>query len=403
MFDYKKILMDNEKIFEDSEKEREQLNKQFNELDETYTNIMNGIKIHEYMKKNKLENPVSYKVVTYNNNKYIVCKIMRNKYEKLFVVDYDDRHNVINQKWYMTSANYIGKFIRINGDKHTLLLHNYVMGKYTFNGIGQDSIYDHINRIPFDNRKANLRFFSTSNNMSNVPRKKRKVTLPINCKIDCNELPVCVWYRKALPQGKGHRSDSFCVEINDENKNIRWFSTAMSQLSLRFKLEQTKKYLRLLKATKPEIFKNHNIEYEYSAEGLKLAKEYNEIIKLSKYNCVNANLIKINEKNYLEENLTGLTEQEIELLNNFTLDKKNQGNKKFISKLPKDCGITSDMIPKYCYYSPSNEKNRRGTSFVIDKHPKLKTKEWRTTSKKDVNIQDKFQMLLDKIKELEQL
>ena len=60
------------------------------------------------------------------------------------------------------------------------------------------------------------------------------------------------------------------------------------------------------------------------------------------------------------------------------------------------------QIPKYCYFKPETEK--RGCKFVIDRHPKLLEKEirtWSTTESKKISINDKFNLLLDKLKEFD--
>ncbi|ARF11209.1 hypothetical protein Klosneuvirus_1_66 [Klosneuvirus KNV1] len=345
---------------------------------------------------------IDHKIVTYNNKKYFVGKITKTDTDHLFVTNCVFKDNIIYNQWLLGGTGYICVYVYIDGTRHTLQLHNYVMGKYTFDGQGQPYVYDHINRIPTDNRKENLRFYSTTENVSNLTKRKRSIELPENCGIKPEEIPTGVWFSKErLIKGIKHGAH-FTVEIKEDSDEIAgWRSASTIELSLKFKLEQTKKYLRLLKESKPEIFKKHNIEYELNEEAIKLAKEYNEIIKLSGYNCVKDNLVKINDYNYLKEDLTGLTEQEIELLNKFTLEMKNKTKRNIISQLPKDCGITVDMIPKYCYYSPPMPKYRRHEGFVIDKHPKLKTRDWKTTMKKDVSLQDKFNQLIKKLEELE--
>lgn len=153
-----------------------------------------------------------------------------------------------------------------------------------------------------------------------------------------------------------------------------------------------------------KIFEEHNIECNYDEESLKLAKEYNAIIKLSEFGCVKNNLIEIDKRNYIKEDLTDLSEKEIQLLNNFTLTKnKTKRNTVSGSKLPLDSGITIDMIPKYCYYAPPNATRGTGEMFIIDKHPKLTTRDWKTTSSKKVSLKDKFDALFGKLKELDAL
>lgn len=80
----------------------------------------------------------------------------------------------------------------------------------------------------------------------------------------------------------------------------------------------------------------------------------------------------------------------------------DQGFKKVTSSLPLDCGVTSDMIPKYCYYKPETDK--KGGKFIIERHPKLVEKgvrQWATTESKSKTVKEKFNLLLEKLKELE--
>lgn len=375
-------------------------NKEFDKTHNEYNNFIGKMKVENYLRNYKNTTILNHKIVDYDNKKYIVCKIYSNV-PKLFIVDYDNE-NIINHKWFSTQLNYIGKTLYLDNRRVPLYLHNYVMGKYTFDGKGQDEMYDHINRITSDNRKANLRLVNYTSNNLNQTRKERIVVLPKDCKVNKDNIPKCVWYIQAKIRNGIHHGDGFVVDICKNGNAIKWTSATTTELSLRFKFEQTKKYLRLLKEINPKIFEEHNIESDYNDEALKLAKEYNEILKLSGFKCAKDKLVKINEKNYLKEDLSDLTEKEIELLKNFTLTKnKSKRNTVSGSKLPKDCGITIDMIPKYCYYSPPNATRRTGELFIIDKHPKLTTRDWKTTSSKKVSLKDKFDMLLKKLKELD--
>jgi len=62
------------------------------------------------------------------------------------------------------------------------------------------------------------------------------------------------------------------------------------------------------------------------------------------------------------------------------------------------------MIPKYCYYAPNkiNKKNHViNEHFVIDKHPKLEKRGWTTNCTTNYTINQKFEQLLNKLKEIE--
>ena len=79
-----------------------------------------------------------------------------------------------------------------------------------------------------------------------------------------------------------------------------------------------------------------------------------------------------------------------------------QGFKGIASNLPPDCGVTPNMMPKYCYYKPASDK--RGDKFIIERHPKLVEKglrQWATTEAKTKTTKQKFDLMIAKLIELE--
>jgi len=325
----------------------------------------------------------------------VVCKTYQKNIPKLFVIDESDKIKVINKRWYLSNVGYIAKQIILNNDRKRLMLHNYIMNRMEFPGKGPLESIDHINRIKTDNRKENLRLISQSE--QNINQGMRRSKLSNDCEIRSEDIPRYVRYCK----NHGRYADRFCIDLhrNAELKLKRWYSSENKKLSLRFKLEQTKKYLRYLKQKYPIKFNKLCIEYEYFDDVLQSRKDYNAILKLSGYSCVKDNLVKINEKNYLVENLAGLSDEEKYILKNLDFDVKNKSNRSILSSLPHNCGVTKDMIPKYCYYSPTRGKH--GDKFVIDRHPKINKRCWNTTSSKKISTKEKFDLLLVKLKEIE--
>lgn len=128
-------------------------------------------------------------------------------------------------------------------------------------------------------------------------------------------------------------------------------------------------------------------------------KEFNAIIKLSNYDCVNENLIKIPKKKILTDDTVDASKDVRKYLN--TMNNCEKIGRQHRNNLPRNCGITPDMIPKYCYYQAATDK--RGDAFVIDRHPKLPKgkRQWKTSGSKYVDTYDKFIVALAKIESLE--
>ena len=241
-----------------------------------------------------------------------------------------------------------------------------------------------------------MRFASQTEQNYNQ-KKYKKAILPKKCNILCDDIPKYVTYCKPC----GRHGEIFCVDFRRTPLKIkkRWKSSSDKKLSLRFKLEQTKMYLRHIKENNSDIFNSLSIEYSQPANITQSIIDYNNILKLSGYKCAEDNLVIVNEKNYIKEDLTGLSKKEKEILKNINFNIKNKSKRNILSRLPTGCGVTPDMIPKYCYYAPPY--GRRGDKFVIERHPKLNKRQWITTTSKAISTKKKFKMLLDKLKSLE--
>lgn len=395
------LIIQAEKELSKFKEEEKELDEKFDKIRNEFKNIMTLIFLDRINNDPDKEIKVNYETVNYNDKEYITCETHFRLFKKIFVIDYDDFDKIKYMNWFLTNG-YVTTSIRNQTGKHenliTLYLHNLIMDKLTFDGKGQTTTIDHINRNPLDNRKENLHLINQSEQNFNQNRKVRTVNLPDDCHIKRNELPRSVGYAKA----RGIHGEYFEVWLPNFNKaDLRWFSSRDKTLSLRFKMEQTKKYLRYLQNKYPDEFNKRHIETEYNEDEIKLIDSYNAIIKLSKFYDKNME-VKYDQTNYLKEDLTHLTEEEIKLLNNMNFD-VNNNKRKIKNNLPENCGITSDMIPKYCYFSPKrmDRKYIRGACFVIDKHPKLEKRGWSTNTSDDYTIKEKFEHLLSKLKEVE--
>jgi len=211
----------------------------------------------------------------------------------------------IRIKWKINHLNQIiGNFCKNNENK-TFIMHQMVMiiaskiypNKYILKNLP----ILHINRINFDNRLENLTY-NTDNILKTIKKKNRIIDLSKKG-IDSSILPTYIWYMKP-DQSHGER---FFVNIIN---TVSWKSSSSITLSLRYKLEESKQFLRKLLKEKPELFK-FSMNGDLTSMGYKLYEEYESIIHGIGY-CMNYPLN--NTYNFLKSNYDGLTDHEIDLL-----------------------------------------------------------------------------------------
>lgn len=167
----------------------------------------------------------------------------------------------------------------------------------------------HLNRIHFDNRYVNLQLDipNKTTYVKNIKKKKRTINLK-KYGISVEELPTYVWYLKPDASHGGR----FCIEIPGE---ISWRSTSSKKLSLRYKLEETKKYLRYLNRNRPDIFNYFSMNGDLNLEGRTLLKEYNKMIRLLNYEVPIQEVS--NTELFIKKDITDLTAEEIYILYRF--------------------------------------------------------------------------------------
>lgn len=198
-----------------------------------------------------------YVKVTYKSKEYCVCKIKQKDSDVLFVIDNDDLDRVLLYSWYKITHRYIATSV----DNKTILLHRLIMNKIGKKDDDNDDddddtnlTIDHKNRIFTDNRKSNIHEVTKSEQNINKKGKNKSSELPKDGGISIDDIPKFVWYSKS----RGKIGEYFEVRINTipGMDDIHWCSTSASDLSLKFKLEHAKKYLRSLRDSKPDIFKS---------------------------------------------------------------------------------------------------------------------------------------------------
>lgn len=255
----------------------------------------------------------TYYKISYNDNTYAVCELYYNTKTAPIVMDWNIFKEIqkLNKNWHINDKGFVitnHKYQDGGTEKiREISLHDVVM-KIADGEIKPKSIL-HINKLGVDNRRSNLNYDTNDKDITkNIKKKSRTLVLPDDCGIVPNEIPSYVWY---LKEDSTH-GDRFVVDIGD----IKWKSTASKKVSLKYKLEETKKYMRHLKTTRIDLFDDYSMNGDLNEEGLDLIGEFLNISQKAGFN-LNAEVRNKNTSKFLKENLNGLSDEEIMLLELF--------------------------------------------------------------------------------------
>lgn len=244
---------------------------------------------------------------------------------------------------------------------------------------------DHIDMIKLDNRSKNLRLATQSEQNSN--RNTRSDKIP-----PCMELQAIGIYELPRYVRWDNSESKFIIEkhpiLIDEVKNSKRKKPNMSGSKSKH-LSVVQKYQDILARLNELNDKLLPNEVQLIKEQNK--KEYQDICK-----CIS--LYENDGMNIINEPIVHDTILEPQ--------RRTCQNRKTECKLPPDCGVRQEDIPKYCYYRPASEK--RGDKFVIDKHPALLLisegkRQWSTTEKTSITTREKYDLLMEKYNELENI
>jgi hypothetical protein len=257
----------------------------------------------------KLINP---KTVTFDNKLYSVYKLRNKNIDFPIIIDKDVSKKIekLNKSWHMNDQGYIvSKHKMIYKGSEMIAefgLHELIM---KLNGFDKKKSILHINKLTIDNRIENLMFDETSKGIKkNIKKKDRTIKLPNSSGIDVDKIPSYVWYSKP----DHSHGDRFVIDMG----NVVWKSTSSKKVSLKYKFEEVKKYLRYLKNTQPDIFTERSMNGDLNEHGSKLLNSFYEIAKTAGY----SNLYQISNNNtdeYLNEDTHDLSEFEENLLDSF--------------------------------------------------------------------------------------
>ena len=201
--------------------------------------------------------------------------------------------------------------IKTNDGYIDIPLHEIVMKYNEKNKIEQNNPHIiHVNRINLDNRYENLMYDTSDKEITKNLEKKERI---INLKgggIDANNLPSFVWYLKP----DSSHGERFMVKLD----RINWKSPSSKELSLRYKLEATKKFLRNKIKENPLLLKKFSLNGDLNDVGFKLRKSYYDLIHQVKNGKYKKYQMKENNStlHILKEDQKGLTAYEKMLLQN---------------------------------------------------------------------------------------
>jgi len=316
-----------------------------------------------------------FKQIRYRNEKYCIMTVYFKKHKVPVLLNVCDEQLVkqVSEKWKCHSSGIVSCLYEYNENMYEIKLHELIMlyhhqdekEKY------QNKSVFHINKMKLDNRIENLSY--DKKNEITIKKKKRILNLPEETDICPDEIPTYVWYNKP-DMTHGER---FVVKIKD----IYWKTTSSKKLSLRYKLEEAKTYLRQLKKTTPEVFKEYSMNGDYSKTGERLLNSFYNIIDKAKFTSIKKIILPQLTKKYLQHHQINNSDEK-KLFRNILKNEKIRN-----IKLPKNI----NNLPEHCYYRPKT--NKRGEYFLIRNHPKY-SKTWTSSSSKKLSLDDKYKQLL---------
>lgn len=247
------------------------------------------------------------KKIVYSNKSYAVIDIKYKSKTYPLVLDWKDykKINKLNKKWKCSTNKSVFCNHEYNGNSKDIFIHELIktFEENELNKKKEKQSIVHLNRINLDNRRSNL-IYDTKDKVhnKNLKKKKRTINLPEESGIKPDDIPTFVWYLKP----NDSHGERFMVSVG----NIKWKTSSSKDLSLTYKLEEAKKYLRNLKEEEPEIFENYSMNGEYTKKGKELMKSFIGIIKKAGYNFEELELDNITD-NYLKPKKLNRTEKKM--------------------------------------------------------------------------------------------
>lgn len=251
------------------------------------------------------------KNVNYDGHSYAIIGLSYKNNSVPIVLDLADYIQIekFNKNWHITDKGMVvtsHKTIK-DGEEfiREIYMHDLVL---KINKLYTSSPTLHINRIGIDNRKSNLMADTLDKETTKNIKKKERIINLIESGIQSNDIPSYAWYLKEIDS----HGERFMVNIGD----VKWKSSSSKKLSLRYKLEETKKYLRHLKVIRHDLFTDYSMNGDLNEDGKNMLKTFIDISKLAGF--TNLSMLSNKTDKYLKEKYDGLSKEEIYLLNAIT-------------------------------------------------------------------------------------
>jgi len=322
--------------------------------------------IHEFDHINKMASGTCFAhdtSVTYQGKMYrvltMITEFSGQSIEFPLIIDDEDYERIKGTNWHRVNQ-YIGHNLMSQGRVIVNYLHQTIMN-HTFDG---KTYVDHINRIPHDNRKENLRLVSQTQQNWNQKKRKRTVRLPDGCGINPDEIPTNIEYHPT----NASENEYFEVSIKVNGQRVCRKKTSKSQrFTLIQKLNEAKIILRNLMIEHPEWFENRCMNGQLTEEGNQLYESYFEILKLAHMTDPFNHYLPYDERNKDPLNIG---------------DETKASTKRVVNMPPKETGIIH--LPKNCRYVSSSET--RGDYFEYEKQNTT----YRSSTSKTISTNDKY-------------
>lgn len=336
---------------------------------------------------------MQHRKIVYNSKSYAVIPVKYDGIKMPLVLNWKDFRAIkkLNKKWKYNENGLVSCHHTSNGVKKEVFIHELVMALNNRDNDLQNKRASiiHNNKIGLDNRRSNIMYdVQNKKHNRNSVKKKRTITLPKSSGVKVSEIPTYVWYMKP----NGAHGERFMIDVGD----VQWKTTSSKKLSLRYKLEEAKHYLRDLQDTRPDLFENYSMNGEFTKQGKKLLKEYYRIVEGAGYDHIDQVTRDGLTDMYLKEKKMR-NKLEKSLIEDFNIGTK-QRRRRCLNNLPEDCGVKVSDLPKYSYYRPAYRN--RGDYFIVENHPDQECKTWQTTSKKSMSTLEKYNELMDYINNL---